>query len=59
MTAAFDLTESRFRFTVNHREFTGFVFAGKSNGLDSCSWSSVASLWFVYVGDVGVTSFYC
>jgi len=53
--AIFDLTESIFRFVSE----SGFGFTGKKNGLDSWAWSSVTSLWFVYVGDVGVTSFYC
>ena len=52
--AVFDLSESRFRFSES-----GFGFTDKSNGLDSSAWSSVTSLLFLNVGDVGVTSFYC
>ena len=53
--AAFDVTESRFRFIMNpdsdslaNRVVSGFVGV-----------ASVTSMLLVFVGDVGVTSFYC
>ena len=47
------------RIYIQIRSESRFGFTGNSNGLDSRAWSGVTSLLFVYVGDVGVTSFYC
>jgi len=47
------------RIQIQINSESGLELTGRSNGLDSCAWSSVTSLLFAYVGDVGVTSFYC